>query len=89
MVRTQVQFTEEQHRRLKALARRRGVSLSELVRRSVDVTLEAEAAEGDEIEARYRGALAIAGQFRDVDGATDVAVHHDRYLDSEGSEEDA
>ena len=42
MVRTQIQLTEEQARRLKALAAEQGVSMAELIRRSVDTVLNGE-----------------------------------------------
>jgi len=40
MVRTQVQLTEEQSRKLKAIAAQQKASISELVRRGVDMILE-------------------------------------------------
>ena len=40
MVRTQIQLTEQQAELLKAAAARRGVSMAELIRQSVDHLLE-------------------------------------------------
>lgn len=78
MIRTQIQLTEEQYRRLRRLAGERAVSLAELVRRSVDRFLESEIAEREEL---YERASRLAGRFPDLEGATDVAENHDRYLD--------
>ena len=41
MVRTQIQLTEEQARALKELAAEEGVSMAELIRRSVEYTIKA------------------------------------------------
>lgn len=40
MVRTQIQLTEQQAESLKAAAARRGVSMAELIRQSIDQLLE-------------------------------------------------
>ena len=77
MVRTQIQLTEEQSRKLKRLAAREGVSVAEAVRRLIDTS----AGDGETaLTARYERAAALVGAFRDRDGATDVASEHDRYL---------
>ena len=76
MIRTQVQFTEQQLSLLKRLATARGVSVAELVRNGVDLLLDA-AQHAPETD-RARRALAVAGRFRS--GRNDVARHHDRYL---------
>jgi Arc/MetJ-type ribon-helix-helix transcriptional regulator len=39
MVRTQIYLTEEEHRKLRRLSRRRGASLSELIREAIDLML--------------------------------------------------
>jgi hypothetical protein len=76
MVRTQIQLTERQVRRLRALAKRKRVSVAELIRRAVDQTSDASlVADEDEIRAR---ALQVVGKYADT--ATDVSVEHDRYL---------
>lgn len=74
MIRTQIQLTEEQAAALKRIARRRGVSISALIRESVEATI----ADGDRAAA-WRRALAAVGSIQG-DGA-DVARDHDRYLD--------
>jgi hypothetical protein len=79
MVRTQIQLTPDQYRRLKRWAQQRGISLSEAIRRCVDQQLEAE--QGAPTRAlRVREALQVAGTHEDPEGATDVAREHDRYL---------
>lgn len=76
VVRIQVQLTEEQLAALRRLASRRGVSISELVRRGVDALLQGPQAEQERVQ-RER-ARAAAGQFRS--GLGDLAEAHDRYL---------
>jgi hypothetical protein len=75
MIRTQIQLSESQLRRLKAAAAARGVSLAELVRRGVDVLLAAGAR-----EAGWKRLGSAVGSCRDRSGARDVARRHDRYL---------
>ena len=73
----QVQFTPEQHARLGRLARERGVSIAEVVRRCVDAALAAALPTRDR---RYAAALEILGAFADREGADDVARDHDHHL---------
>jgi predicted DNA-binding protein len=75
MIRTQIQLTEEQARRLKRLAAERGVSIATVVRESVDQTLER--ASHEDRRARAIRALRDA-DFRS--GHADVAERHDDYL---------
>jgi len=77
MLRAQVQFTQEQHRRLKAFARQKGVSFAEAVRVSVDRLLDDELADRQELYAR---AATLIGSLEDRDGASDLSSHHDDYL---------
>lgn len=76
MIRTQIQLTEEQSRRLKAAANRKGVSVSELIRQGIDAALAQEAAPSR--EQLIRRALQAAGQFHS--SQSNVASEHDRYL---------
>jgi hypothetical protein len=76
MVRTQIQLSEEQHRRLKAEAYRRGMSVSAVLRELVDRSFgEAETDRRAKAEAAWK---AFIGCFSD--GATDVSENHDKYL---------
>jgi len=76
VVRTQIRFTTEQNRRLKAVARQQGVSMAEVIRRCVDETL----VQPDRRRVRFERALAVAGRFREKEGRRDVAARHDDYL---------
>jgi Ribbon-helix-helix protein, copG family len=77
MVRTQIQLTEQQTQRLKALAKERGVSMAELIRQSVDTLLESSKA--IDPEERKRMLLSIVGiAGPDV---PDLSINHDYYLE--------
>lgn len=79
MVRTQIQFPDEQHRHLRRWARQLGISMSEAVRRCVAEQLtrvEAAPSRDD----RLKAALAVCGRYRDPGGASRVAAEHDRHL---------
>jgi Arc/MetJ-type ribon-helix-helix transcriptional regulator len=76
MVRTQIQLTEQQAESLKAAAARRGVSMAELIRQSIDDLLE-KSGEPSVRELRLKAAAA-AGRFNSGQG--DVSVRHDNYL---------
>jgi Arc/MetJ-type ribon-helix-helix transcriptional regulator len=77
MMRTQIQLTEEQAERLRALARERGVSLSELVRQAVDLLVQTEGNQTWEV--RKQRSLQAVGRF--ASGKSDVSAQHDRYLE--------
>ena len=74
MTRTQIQLTDEQLQRLRALAASRGRSLAELIRESIDRYLADGAQDREVLKAR---ALAVIGQFP---GPPDLATNHDRYF---------
>jgi len=76
MVRTQIQLTEEQSRQLKRIARAEEVSVAELIRRSVDQFLQAQA--DPSYEERKRRALEVIGIA--ASGQSDISTNHDRYL---------
>ncbi len=78
MIRTQIQLTEEQARRLRQAARERGVSMAEVVRRCIDRGL---ATEVPDRAARYARAVDLVGAFEDPTGSRRVAESHDQYLD--------
>lgn len=71
MVRTQVSLSEEQHRFLTDLAHQTGVSLSELVRRAVDLLHQRERTPAE-------SAIELLGAF-EAD-RSNIAVHHDDYF---------
>jgi hypothetical protein len=74
MVRTQIQLTDEQFRRLKAVAAKRGLSLAELVRQGVERVL---AGSGEDLPAiRKRRALEAVGRFDSGSGS--LSADHDR-----------
>lgn len=74
MVRTQVQFTEEQIEALRARAAREDVSVSELVRRAVEAWVTTEMPWHE----TRRRAQAVAGRFRS--GQSGIALDHDEHL---------
>ena len=76
MVRTQIQLTEKQARRLKQLAAAQGRSMADLIRRSVDALLS-QPDSGDD-DAKRERALSVIGRFRS--GAGDLSTAHDRHL---------
>ena len=76
MVRTQIQLTAKQARRLKQLAAARGRSMADLIRRSVDELL-ARPDTCDDAVKRVR-TLGAAGRFRS--GVRDLSSQHDRHL---------
>ena len=78
MFRTQIQLTEEQGRRLRAIARQEGVSMAEIVRRCIDATLPSHEADAAR---KYEAARKIVGRFVDRSGARDISARHDDYLD--------
>ncbi len=81
MVRTQIQLTESQVRRLRDMARDAGISMSEAVRRCIEKAL-GEGSPGRGV--LYARAAGLAGSVEDPAGATDVASDHDRYLEETG-----
>ena len=78
MVRLQIQLEAAQHRQVKRRAKRLGVSVAEVIRRSVAAQLQDESADGS--DARARRALALAGKYADPQGTARVAQHHDAAL---------
>jgi Spy/CpxP family protein refolding chaperone len=78
MVRTQVQFTEAQIRRIRNIARREGTSVAELIRRSVERLCAADVPDREQLFAK---AATVVGAFEDRGKAKDLAARHDDYLD--------
>ena len=75
MVRTQIQLTESQHRQLRDLAEKRGVSMASLVRDSVDALL----AWGGEAD-RWERLFSVVGKYGGAAGSH-VGRDHDRHLE--------
>jgi len=73
MIRTQIQFEKKTYEKLKARSKASGDSISEIVRRSLDTTIEKQ--EADQKWARAFGSL---GKFQS--GLQDLAEKHDAYL---------
>ncbi|MEW5938823.1 MAG: ribbon-helix-helix protein, CopG family [Chloroflexota bacterium] len=82
-----VQLTEEQMKALKRLAKARKTSVARLVRESVAQYVAIGPKEISREEKRRRALMFIEyirnnpDKFRDVEGRTDVARNHDKYLD--------
>jgi hypothetical protein len=76
MVRTQIQLTDKQSKQLKTMALSEGVSIAELIRRSVDQYTRGHRQQ-DREELKRRSLLVI-GKYHS--GLDDVGENHDRYL---------
>jgi hypothetical protein len=76
MVRTQIQLTEEQARKVKKIAASRGVAMAEVIRDAVEAVIRSDAAAVSK-ERRQRS-LEGVGKFRS--GKRDVSEKHDAYL---------
>ncbi len=81
MIRTQIQLTPEQARRIKEVAEREEISMAEAIRRAVDFWLETSGTLTRE-ERRQRAVQAV----REIDGkyysdSSDASANHDAYLD--------
>ncbi|MBI2843272.1 MAG: ribbon-helix-helix domain-containing protein [Armatimonadetes bacterium] len=74
MVRRIIQITESQAEMLRERAREQGVSVSELVRRGIDMVLRS-GMSNTEIRRRAKKAVGYV-----YSGDTDVSVRHDDYL---------
>ena len=75
MVRTQIQLTERQARRVRDAARRKGVSIAELIRRALDDALAESERQQQPLAER---ALSVIGCVNS--GLGDLAANHDDYL---------
>jgi hypothetical protein len=75
MVRTQIQLTEEQAARVKAIARRRGVSMATVIREAVDRVDDDRARSERDGWDRFADGV---GAFRG--GPANVSEHHDEEL---------
>jgi post-segregation antitoxin (ccd killing protein) len=78
MVRIQIQLDPERHRELKRRAKDQGVSVAELVRRSIEADFEAK--RSDLHDDRIRRARAVLGKYRDPSGGRATGRDHDAGL---------
>lgn len=78
MLRTQIQISAEQMRKLRKYSRQKGMSMAEAIRRCIDATLDQDSSSDEE---RYARAEGLLGAFEDKDGVKDLAENHDRYLE--------
>ena len=78
MVRTQIQLTEEQAKKLRELsaASPSRESVAALIRQAVDQFI---VAGKPDAAALYRRAESVVGKYKSASG--DVSIHHDRYLE--------
>ncbi len=76
MVRTQIQLTEEQAKKIKKIAASRGTSMAEVIREAVEGAIQSDV--GTAAEERRKRALEVVGKFRS--GKKDVSKRHDAYL---------
>ena len=79
MVRTQIQLTEEQSKKLKVAAARRGISMASLIRQGIDAFLSQHNEPSP--EEIYQRAARAAGAHHS--GTSDTASQHDDYLAEE------
>jgi hypothetical protein len=77
MVRTQIQLREDQSAVLKAMAADRGVSVAELIRRSIDRFMREQ--KEPTMEEKWERAMSIIGIANS--GLGDLAENHDKYLE--------
>ena len=76
MIRTQIQLTEEQSRKIKAVAREENISMAQAIRNAVDDWLKRRS--GLTETERWERSLEVVGKHRT--GVSDIAENHDRYL---------
>ena len=77
MIRTQVQLTPAQVRKLRRVAKEQGVSTAEIVRRCIERGIDDLSGSPD----RYARASRLVGKFRDRQRKKDVSAAHDAYLE--------
>jgi hypothetical protein len=77
MIRTQIQLTAQQMKKLRSEAEREQISIAEVIRRSIDASLT-RSSTPSLAEIKHR-ALNCAGRFSS--GRADVSANHDHYLE--------
>lgn len=76
MIRTQIQLTEGQARKIKKAAMDQGTSVAEVIRRAIENMVQSSPKMS--IQERTRRAMEIAGKFRS--GKKNISRKHDEYL---------
>lgn len=76
MIRTQIQLTDEQVKRLRELSATSRESLAALIRKAVDQFI---VSGNPDRSALYRQAEPVVGKYNSDSG--DISIHHDRYLE--------
>lgn len=76
MIRTQIQMTEEQIKKIKKVASKKHRSMAEIIRQAVNNFMAAKA--DVDLEERKRRAIAAAGRFHSK--ISDLSGSHDKYL---------
>jgi len=76
MVRTQIQLTEGQAKRLRELSAARRESMAALIRKAVDQFI---VSGNPDRAAFYRQAESVVGKYKTDTG--DISINHDRYLE--------
>ncbi len=74
MIRTQIQLTESQAKSLREISNKKGMSVAELIRQSVENFLENNKMNPDRV--LRQKAKEVAGRFR---GSHDLSINHDKY----------
>lgn len=78
MVRTQIQITEEQAKRLREMALERHESIASLIRRAIDQFFLSGKRDRSYL---FRIAESVVGKYKSDKG--DISVKHDQYLDKD------
>ncbi len=73
MIRTQIQIESQTYEKIKAKSKGSGKSISEIVRRSLDQTIESQ-----ETDQKWARALSSLGKF--TSGLNNLAEKHDAHL---------
>jgi intergrase/recombinase len=76
MIRAQIQFTEDQLKALRQIAKRLDRSVADVVREGVDQYVSSQGRVRTEEE--IRRALSVVGKYRS--GVSDLGANHDKYL---------
>jgi len=76
MIRTQIQLTNEQYEALKNISKHNNISMSEILRKSLDNTIDLYY--DAKTDNRINRAKELAGKFGS--GQKDLSVNHDYYL---------